>query len=67
MAWRYELREDNRLVEMRSGFETVELAENAGERAKGMVENIIPGKHIQIFVTNEADKIDVRARAVGNS
>jgi hypothetical protein len=67
MAWRYELREDNRLIEMRSGFETAQLAQYAGERARGMVANIIPEKRIEIVIANNADYIDVRGRTVGKS
>lgn len=43
------------MVEMRPGFETEWLAKYAGERAKGMFENIIPGKHIQIVVANDTE------------
>lgn len=51
---------------MRSGFETLQLAQDAGERAKGMIENNIRGRHLQAVVAGEADQVDVcQARAVG--
>lgn len=39
MSWFYEIRgEDNRLVEVRSGFATEQAAREAGERAKRMID-----------------------------
>lgn len=39
MAWRYEIRgSENRLVELRSGFEVEKEARDAGERAKRMID-----------------------------
>ena len=55
MAWRYELRENNRLIEMRPGFESERLAQYAGERARGAAQNMNPREEIRIVVAKDAE------------
>lgn len=63
MAWRYELREHNRLIEMRRGFETERLAQYAGERARGAVQNMNPREDVQIVVARDAEAGGERNRS----